>query len=179
MGQAFTRYEEEDDKFLSFFVEKENGKKLIGPPTSTDWESASVFVKFLATFYDVTLKFSGTLHVTANNFYHEICEIHSQLNDFVDANDPLLSLMAASMKEKYDKYWGNADNINPLLFVAVVLDPRYKMRYLKYCFEAVYDFATVARLIVKVESVLQSLYTCYNVGSKGADNQVSYFIQVP
>ena len=119
------------------------------------------------------------MHVTSNNFYHEICEIHSQLNDFVDANDPLLSLMAASMKEKYDKYWGNADNINPLLFVAVVLDPRYKMRYLKYCFEAVYDFATVARLIVKVESVLQSLYTCYNVGSKGADNQVSYFIQVP
>ncbi|XP_063949902.1 zinc finger BED domain-containing protein RICESLEEPER 2-like [Daucus carota subsp. sativus] len=138
--KAFTRYEEEDDKFLT-------------------------------TFYDVTLKFSGTLHVTSNNFYHEICEIHSQLNDFVDANDPLLSLMAASMKEKYDKYWGNADNINPLLFVAVVLDPRYKMRYLKYCFEAVYDFATVARLIVKVESVLQSLYTCYNVGSKGADNQ--------
>ena len=171
--KAFARYEEEDDKFISFFVDKDNVKKIIGPPTSADWDSASVFVKFLATFYEVTLKFSGTLHVTSNNFYHEICEIHSQLNDLVDANDPLLSIMAVSMKEKYNKYWGNADNINPMLFIAVVLDPRYKMKYLKYCFESVYDPAMVARLVVKVESILQSLYTCY-AGSDG--NKVSNYM---
>ncbi|KAK1401304.1 hypothetical protein POM88_000909 [Heracleum sosnowskyi] len=61
--RAFTRYEEEDDKFTGYFMEKENGKKRIGPPTPTDWQSAAVFVKFLSTFYEVTLKFSGTLHV--------------------------------------------------------------------------------------------------------------------
>lgn len=149
---------------------------MIGPPTSTDWESASIFVKFLSTFYDVTLKFSGTLHVTSNNFYHEICEIHSQLTELADANDPLLFLMAVSMKEKYDKYWGTVENINPLLFLAVVLDPRYKIKYLRYCFESVYDSETVARIIVKVESVLQQLYTCYSVGpdnAESADNKVS------
>lgn len=142
-------------------------KTKIGPPTSADWECASVFVKFLATFYEVTLKFSGTLHVTSNNFYHEICEIQAQVKDLADENDPLLSTMAVSMRDKYDKYWGNADNINPLLFVAVVLDPRYKMKYLKFCFEYVYDSATVSRLLVKVESTLQSLYTCYVAGSNG------------
>ena len=83
--------------------------------------------------------------------------------------------MAVSMKSKYDKYWGNAENINPLLFLAVVLDPRYKMRYLKYCFESVYDAETVARIVVKAESVLQRLYACYNtaVGTK-----VSNFVTV-
>ncbi|XP_074322707.1 zinc finger BED domain-containing protein RICESLEEPER 1-like [Apium graveolens] len=169
--KAFARYEEEDDKFVGYFLEKENGKKMIGPPTSNDWECASIFVKFLATFYEVTLKFSGTLQVTSNNFYHEICEIHSQLVELADANDPLLSKMAVSMKKKYDKYWGNADNINPLIFLAVVLDPRYKMKYLRYCFDSVYDSESAARIIVKVEGILQCLFICYADGKEGAHNK--------
>ncbi|XP_074374004.1 zinc finger BED domain-containing protein RICESLEEPER 1-like [Apium graveolens] len=165
--KAFIRYEEEYDKFLSYFLEKENGKKRIGPPTSIDWRSASVFVQFQSTFYEVTLKFSGTLHVTSNNFYHEVCEIHNVLTKLADADDPLLSAMAASMKEKYNKYWGNADNINPMLFLADLLDLRCKMRYLKYCFESLYNVETVAMITVKVESILQRLYAVYNVEVEG------------
>ena len=92
--KAFARYEEEDDKFVSYFMENENGQKRVGPPNSSDWKSASIFIKFLSTFYEVTLKFSGTLHVTSNNFYHEICEIHTQLSDLASSSDPLLSTMA-------------------------------------------------------------------------------------
>lgn len=49
--KAFARYEEEDDKFVSYFMEKENDKKRIGPPIFIDWQATSIFVKFLATFY--------------------------------------------------------------------------------------------------------------------------------
>lgn len=104
------------------------------------------------------------MHVTSNNFYHEICEIQTQLTDLAASDDPLLSTMAVSMRGKYNKYWGNVDNINPLLFLAVILDPRYKMGYLKYCFDSVYDAETVAKLVVKVDSILQKLYSSYNLG---------------
>ncbi|KAK1357257.1 hypothetical protein POM88_050513 [Heracleum sosnowskyi] len=130
-------YEEEDDKFVSYFMEKENGKKRMGPPTATDWHAASIFVKFLATFYEVTLKFSSTLHVTSNNFYHEICEVHTLLTDMA----------------------------------AIVLDPRYKMGYLKYCFESVYDAESVARIVTKVESLLQRMYAAYD--GQGSDGDGS------
>ncbi|KAK1398327.1 hypothetical protein POM88_008190 [Heracleum sosnowskyi] len=159
--RAFSRYEEEDDKFVSYFMEQENGKKRIGPPIPTDWQAASIFVKFLATFYEVTLKFSSTLHVTSNNFYHEICEVHTILSDLASSRDPLLSSMAGSMKRKYNKYLGNPEDINPLLFIAVVLDPRYKMKYLKYCFESIYNVELVATIVMKVESLLQRLYVAY------------------
>ncbi|KAL5575147.1 hypothetical protein UlMin_016846 [Ulmus minor] len=79
--QAFDRFEEEDDIYLLFFHEEDGGSKKVGPPTSIDWENAKVFVKFLQTFYDVTLKFSATLIVTSNIYYHEICEIQSQLTE--------------------------------------------------------------------------------------------------
>ena len=31
---------------------------------------------------------------------------------------------------KYKKYWGNIEKMNLLLFVAIVLDPRYKIKYI-------------------------------------------------
>ncbi|GJX35783.1 monodehydroascorbate reductase [Tanacetum coccineum] len=46
--------------------------------------------------------------------------------------------MALSMKDKYDKYWDNLDNMNFLLHVALVLDPRNKLYYLKYCLGLIY-----------------------------------------
>lgn len=54
--------------------------------------------------------------------------------------------MAVRMKENYDKYRGTAENIISLLFLVVVLDPRYKMRYLKLCFDTIYNVETVQSL---------------------------------
>lgn len=44
-------------------------EKVEGPPNSLDWDQAEVFVNFLKTFYDLTLKFSGSLYVTSNLFF--------------------------------------------------------------------------------------------------------------
>lgn len=104
---AFKKYEEEDDKFLCYFLEKEYGKKRIGPPTCVDWECTSVFFKFLSIFYEVTLKCSSTLQVSSNDFYHEICESHTRLSGLSVIDDPLLSSIVLSMKEQNDKYRGH------------------------------------------------------------------------
>ncbi|KAJ9561442.1 hypothetical protein OSB04_006602 [Centaurea solstitialis] len=170
---AFACYEDEDHRYLIHFLENENGKKIIRPPKSHDWKCASAFVKFLSTFYEATLKFSGTLHVTSNNFYHEICEIHTHLNSLGRSHDSILSSMAKKMKAKFDKYWGDPDKINPMLFLAVVLDPRYKMKYLKFLFECLYDSTTIAKISMKVEQILNELFEVYNSEFGGGDDKVA------
>ena len=50
----------------------EVGKKILGPPDFKDWENVKVFVKFLKLFYEVTLRFSSSLYVTSNVFFHEL-----------------------------------------------------------------------------------------------------------
>ena len=40
--------------------------------------------------------------------------------------------MTEKMRSKHDKYWGNVNNINPLLFIAVILDPRFKVDYMLF-----------------------------------------------
>lgn len=55
-------------------------------------------------------------------------QVHDMIKWMVSSStDVTLTNMAKEMKNKYDKYWKNYDNINYLLFVCVVLVPRYKM----------------------------------------------------
>lgn len=119
---VFYRLEHADDAFVTSL-----GGELGGYPDHDDWERSRVFVKFLKTFYDATLSFSGSLHVTANSFFKQLMEIQKTLNKWRhNVTDPILKTMTANMQLKFDKYW-ESGAINYLLFVAIYLDPRYKL----------------------------------------------------
>lgn len=68
---AFKLLEEEDGFFMQYFTEKDrNGRTIIGPPSSKDWENCVTFCRFLKVFYEATLKFSASLFVTSNSYFH-------------------------------------------------------------------------------------------------------------
>lgn len=48
-----------DANYINYFTKVENGKIREGPPNDEDLENARNFLRFLRTFYKVTLKFSG------------------------------------------------------------------------------------------------------------------------
>lgn len=66
------------------------------------------------------------------------------------------------MKAKYDKYWANVDNINVLLFIALVLDPRYKLDYIDWVIRTNYDDEGANMLFLKVKYTLRSLFDYYS-----------------
>ncbi|WCJ28874.1 Zinc finger BED domain-containing protein RICESLEEPER 2 [Euphorbia peplus] len=94
--KAFMKLEGEDSKYLEHFDS--------GPPNVDDWKNAKCFIKFLKLFYNATLKFSGSLFVTSNTFFHEIMSIQSVLHRLFMSQDELLSVMAFRMQVKFDKY---------------------------------------------------------------------------
>ena len=102
------------------------------PPTKHDWKKARLYVKFLKLFYNATLRFSGSLYVTSNAFFIEIMLIKNAIIELCDNEDVSLHLMARGMSSKLDKYWGKFDKVNLLLFVAIVIDPRYKLNYIQW-----------------------------------------------
>ena len=71
--------------------------------------------------------------------------------------------MATNMKKKFNKYWGNLDNMNMLLFVGILLDPRYKMRYLDFELEVMYahDPTKAVDLSCSVKNTLTRMYEAY------------------
>ena len=91
-----------------------------------------MFMKFLKLFYEVTLRISGSLYTTSNLLFQELSTVYDHLQGYCEDDDYILSTMAMRMKSKYDKYWGHLDNINLMLFVTIVLDPRYKLDALEF-----------------------------------------------
>ncbi|TXG54220.1 hypothetical protein EZV62_019476 [Acer yangbiense] len=160
--KAFERLEEEDGNYVSYFLEDESGKRKIRPPRFDDWETSRVFVKFLKKFYDATLKFSASLSVTSNLYFHEVFSIQSELTELSTNTDPFLGTMATSMQRKYDKYWGSIESINKLLLISVVLDPRYKLDYVTFCLGHLYGNDKGEEMTKGLKELLCRLYECYN-----------------
>ena len=138
----------EDDLSYKFDLSVEN--KGFGCPDKTDWENSKKMEEFLEHFYDVTKRVSSTLNVTSNTFFHEIAEVRLLIQTWLDSEDTLQVAMGHRMKDKFDKYWGlwhintqesmaaaakgkgkdkdkEKENVNLLIFIAAVVDPRYKL----------------------------------------------------
>jgi len=144
---AFTKYSKRDPYYN---VELPKDDEANRPPNSDDWKQVKHLLVFLEVFYNVTLRLSGTSDVTSNLLFFEIVAIHSMLRNLeevvntIDANheegvgieEMEYSVtnfieMAKRMRMKYDKYYGTPDKMNPLVYIAPIFDPRYKLVDLK------------------------------------------------
>ena len=77
-------------------------------------------VDFLKCFYDMTVRISGSLYVTANKFFSEISDLFCVLNDWMTSADASKRAMRFLMKPKFHKYFGDLDKMNMLIFIASV-----------------------------------------------------------
>ncbi|XP_075100048.1 zinc finger BED domain-containing protein RICESLEEPER 2-like [Nicotiana tabacum] len=134
--KAFSRMYIDDHKYFNYCLELSG---TAGHPSSQDWQNVKAFLKFLEFFFQTTLKFSGTSHTTSNSFFHELFNLQSLIVQYSDGIDSILTNMAKKMKLKFDKYWADFEDMNMLLFVAVVLDPRYKRKYVKFLLSKFYS----------------------------------------
>ncbi|KNA23581.1 hypothetical protein SOVF_023130, partial [Spinacia oleracea] len=159
LESAFERYAEEDPHYTVDLGERE-GK---GISESEDWNSVKKFSEFVQTFYDLTNRVSGSLYVTSNLFFHELVNVAVLLKELTSSDDPDMCLMACKMKEKYEKYWGDPEKINLMIFVVVVLDPRYKFDYVEWMLTEIYDVITASIWARNVKDILSALFEEYRI----------------
>ncbi|KAL4627343.1 hypothetical protein ACB092_05G159200 [Castanea dentata] len=159
--KVFLRMDFEDDSYCSYFLNKENSGGL-GAPCGVDFKNCRTFVGFLKLFYNATKNFSGSLYVTSNTFFDEMFVIQENIAHLIKSENLLLKNMATKMEAKFEKYWGKRDKINQLLYVAVVLDPRKKMRFLKFSFSEIYGESVADEMVDLVRKTMDRLYDVYS-----------------
>ncbi|KAF8661542.1 hypothetical protein HU200_056963 [Digitaria exilis] len=152
--KVFARLGKQHKPFKAYFANKE-------PPTADDWIIARHILCFLKLFEKVTTRLSASLHVTSSIVFHDILLMHSKLIELVGGEDTTLSSMAYFMKLKFEKYWEQEGNLNYLLFIAVILDPRYKLEFLKFGLEILYGPDVGKAFAEKIESSLHELFGWY------------------
>ncbi|XP_024018141.1 zinc finger BED domain-containing protein RICESLEEPER 2-like [Morus notabilis] len=79
-----------------------------------------------------------------------------------ECDDPMFNEMETMMNKKFDKYWGNVEKMNHMMFLGLVLDPRYKLDYLVLAFKCIYNDSTSVTLLKGVEDTLRRLYKEYH-----------------
>ncbi|KAJ1431304.1 hAT-like transposase, RNase-H fold [Sesbania bispinosa] len=90
--------------------------------------------------------------------------IGKKIRQMINNRDGSISSMGQKMKTKYEKYWGNPDKLNMLLLIALVLDPRYKMKFINWLINLNFDSDDASNLRNNVEACLTSLVEEYNGG---------------
>ena len=120
-------------------------------------------IDYLKIFSDVTNKISASKYVTSNIFFSELVKMEATITRMTLSQDEQKKKMALSMKAKYDKYWDNIDNMNYLVYVAVVLDPRNKLAYISYCSDLIHGTGSekTKEIVGKVTKTLDELFNHY------------------
>ena len=69
------------------------------------------------------------------------------------------------MRTKFEKYWDGLINMNPLVIIASVFDPRNKMQFASICFDKLYgkDSVESAHLRTSIRKLMKQLYEEYVV----------------
>ncbi|XP_077247229.1 zinc finger BED domain-containing protein RICESLEEPER 2-like [Tasmannia lanceolata] len=166
--KAFDRYDDQDPFFSSELdFRNENG---IRKPDCEDWRKVRRMAILLQNFYELTIRVSGSLYVTSNTFFHEISEVECLLKQWSESEDFDLVMMVMKMKEKYDKYWGDVDKMNKIIYIAVVLDPRHKLDFVKFALIAMYGDERGKELGGKV---LDAIFEMFNDFNKANINTVN------
>jgi hypothetical protein len=87
----------------------------------------------------------------------QLCIIYYTFNDECLSPDPILSAMSMNMKFKYEKYLEDMDNINLLIYVAFILDPRSKMMVLEFWLEKCNGHEWAKKIKEMVKDILKCL----------------------
>ncbi|KAK4486696.1 hypothetical protein RD792_006756 [Penstemon davidsonii] len=141
-----------------------------GLPTREDWRVAEKMVKILQHFYDLTLRISGSLYVTSNTFLDEISDVDDLIKDWMKSGDIELREIATRMKAKFDKYWGDSDKMNMILYVVVMLDPRNKFSYVNHVMKDMCGSDEGSRIANLANDALIELFNVYKMDIPDVSN---------
>ncbi|XP_058770890.1 zinc finger BED domain-containing protein RICESLEEPER 1-like [Vicia villosa] len=127
-------------------------------PSNEEWDNVEKVCQFLEVFNIATLIISGSEYPTSNLYLAEVWRVKQVIDNATEDTNSFMRKMAASMKLKFDKYWGEC---NLLMAIASVLDPRSKFHAVDICFPLIYKAEVVQENIEKVKNSLEELYNEY------------------
>ncbi|KAL4367401.1 hypothetical protein GQ457_05G025640 [Hibiscus cannabinus] len=104
-------------------------------PSMDDWKQIEILCTYLKLFFDAVSILTAQTYPTASAFYHEVSKVQLELTHASMSNDPFISSLTKPLKEKFDRYWSDCFLV---LAIAVVMDPRFKMKLVEFSFSRIY-----------------------------------------
>ena len=100
-----------------------------------DWKVAETLCTYLKYFFSVANILTSPCYPTANVFFLEVSKIQTELTNASMSQDPLVRDLTKPLKDKFDKYWNECCLV---LALAVVMDPRFKLKLVEFIFSKIF-----------------------------------------
>ena len=115
-------------------------------PSMEDWKQVETLCTYLKLLFEAASILTYTTNPTAITFFHEVWKIQTELVRAVISEDPYVCNVARIMLEKTEKYWKDCSLV---LAIAVVMDPRFKMKLVEFSFTKIYgeDAPTYIKIV--------------------------------
>ncbi|KAJ4816636.1 Zinc finger BED domain-containing protein DAYSLEEPER [Rhynchospora pubera] len=127
-------------------------------PTVAEWEEAELLAQYLEIFFLATQTFSTVRRPVSHLYVHEVWGVRDQLFDEDVRNNETLWGVSLVMQKKFDKYW---KDLNSILTISNILDPRDKLVFLRFCFNKVYEKEVAEAMLETVKLAFKRFYEMY------------------
>jgi len=107
---------------------------------------------------------SGSNYPIANLYFMQVWKVQCLLEKHKTSDDKVIRDMSLDMIVKFDKYW---TNYSVVLAFGAILDPRLKIKFLKYCYTKLDALTAEAKL----ENLMQKFKGLYEEYVKYFANQ--------
>ncbi|XWS19111.1 hypothetical protein CRYUN_Cryun32bG0103400 [Craigia yunnanensis] len=128
-------------------------------PSMDDWKQVEILCTYLKLFFDAVSILTAPTYPTASAFYHEVSKVQLELTHAAMNIDPFISNLTKPLKEKFDRYWSDCFLV---LAIAVIMDPRFKMKLVEFSFSRIYG-EDAGMYIKIVDDGIHELYLEYIV----------------
>ncbi|KAK6778934.1 hypothetical protein RDI58_025652 [Solanum bulbocastanum] len=126
-------------------------------PSLEDWKQVETLCTYLKIFFDTANLLTAPSIPTTNTFFHEAWKIQLELARAATSEDPFTSSLTKMMQEMFDNYWKSCCL---MLAIAVVMDPRFKMKLVEFSFSKIYG-EEAAAYVKTVEEGIHELFNEY------------------
>ncbi|CAN6215278.1 unnamed protein product [Urochloa humidicola] len=137
---------------------RQNDPQYTHEPSTRDWKVAKKLYTMLEPFYEATKLVSGSKYPTSSLYFHMLWEVKKELDNQSSNTDSVIASMVHGMREKMNKYW---DLSYLQICIPVILDPRFKMRFLEFRLGKWFEDEAI-RYISKVEKTFRKLFAEYS-----------------
>jgi Domain of unknown function (DUF4413)/hAT family C-terminal dimerisation region/BED zinc finger len=153
---------------FSRYILTEIGKWHFTPtnPCFINWKRVELALQIIGPISDVVNGWSGCQYSTPNLYFQSLLEIKAIISSLEEDISEIEVIRESETGEKNVFSMKNAisDHLgtcNELISVACVLDPRFKLIYLEYCFEKILESSLVKVKIYRIRECLRMFFDEY------------------
>ncbi|KAG7998079.1 hypothetical protein I3843_01G241200 [Carya illinoinensis] len=104
-------------------------------PSMDEWKQIETLCTYLKHLFDAANILTSPSYPATNTFFLEVSKLQIELTHAATSQDPFVSNLIKPLQERFDKYWKDCYLV---LAIAVVLDPRFKMKLVEFTLTKIY-----------------------------------------